>query len=132
VHHPLTILKFGGSVLRSEEDLRRGVHEAYRWIRGGSKVVVVVSAFEGTTDTLLTQARSYTDATDDKACALLLATGEFTTASLLSLAFSVQASLHESWARRRSSSRRGAAAPMPTPPRSIAESSTVRSTSVRS
>ncbi len=88
MHHPLTILKFGGSVLRSEEDLRRGVHEAYRWIRAGSKVVVVVSAFEGTTDRLLTQARSYTDATDDKACALLLATGEFTTASLLSLAFS--------------------------------------------
>ncbi|HLO39624.1 MAG TPA: aspartate-semialdehyde dehydrogenase [Phycisphaerales bacterium] len=85
--HSLTILKFGGSVLRSEEDLRRGVHEAYRWVRAGSKVVVVVSAFEGTTDKLLTQARSYTDATDDQACALLLATGEFTTASLLSLAF---------------------------------------------
>lgn len=88
MRHPLTILKFGGSVLRSEDDLKRGVHEAYRWVRAGSRVVVVVSAFEGTTDRLLTQARSYTNATDDKACALLLATGEFTTASLLSLAFS--------------------------------------------
>ncbi len=88
MRHPLTVLKFGGSVLRGEEDLRRGVHEAYRWVRAGSRVVVVVSAFEGTTDRLLNQARSYTDSTDDKACALLLATGEFTTASLLALAFS--------------------------------------------
>ncbi|MCC6426326.1 MAG: aspartate-semialdehyde dehydrogenase [Phycisphaerales bacterium] len=87
MRYPLTVLKFGGSVLRNEEDLRQGVHEAYRWVREGSRVVIVVSAFEGTTDRLLNQARSYTDATDDKACALLLATGEFTTASLLSLAF---------------------------------------------
>ncbi len=87
MRYPLTVLKFGGSVLRSEEDLRLGVHEAYRWVRAGSRVVVVVSAFEGTTDRLLNQARSYTAATDDHACALLLATGEFTTASLLALAF---------------------------------------------
>ncbi|GMV27492.1 MAG: hypothetical protein AMXMBFR58_35230 [Phycisphaerae bacterium] len=64
-----------------------GVHEAYRWLRAGSRVVVVVSAFEGTTDRLLSQARSYSENADDKACALLLATGEFTTASLLALAF---------------------------------------------
>ncbi|MBL8962704.1 MAG: aspartate-semialdehyde dehydrogenase [Phycisphaeraceae bacterium] len=87
MRHPLTVLKFGGSVLRAESDLDEGVQEAYRWVRSGSRVVVVVSAFEGTTDALLRKARSYDRETQDAACALLLATGEFTAASLLSLAF---------------------------------------------
>lgn len=86
----LIVLKFGGSVLRNEEDLATAVHEVYRWARHGLKVVAVVSAFEGTTDTLLTRARQNAgdQELDEHATALLLATGEFQTASLLTLALS--------------------------------------------
>jgi len=81
-----TVLKFGGSVLRREDDLNNAVHEIYRWIRLGRRVVAVVSAFEGTTDALLTRARGITEHGNEDAAAMLLATGEFTTASLLSFA----------------------------------------------
>ena len=82
----ITVLKFGGSVLRGENDLAVGVHEVYRWLRQGRRVVVVVSAFEGTTDALVARARGYTDAPSGDAHALLLSTGECTTAALLCLA----------------------------------------------
>lgn len=79
-------------MLRDHADLHKGVHEIYRWLRAGHRVVAVVSAFEGTTDRLLTQARETVGTSSTAASlpadatALLLATGEFTTASLLSLA----------------------------------------------
>ena len=81
----LIVLKFGGSVLASEEDLRTAVHEIYRYRRDGYAVVAVVSALEGTTDALIERAEGY-GAEDPAARAMLLATGEFTTASLLALA----------------------------------------------
>ncbi len=83
---PITVLKFGGSVLRDEQDLSRGVHEIYRWLRLGHRVVAVVSAFEGTTDALLGAANSISQTGCTDARAMLLATGELTTASLLTLA----------------------------------------------
>lgn len=86
---PIIVLKFGGSVLRHEEDLRTVVHEIYRWVRRGERVVAVVSALEGTTDALITQARAYADAPGSLhqgAYATLLATGEQTSAALLGLA----------------------------------------------
>jgi homoserine dehydrogenase len=84
----LTVLKFGGSVLRDEADLGTAVQEVRRWLGAGGRVVAVVSAFDGTTDRLLTQARGYVAnaESDAAATALLLATGELTTASLLTLA----------------------------------------------
>lgn len=84
----LTVLKFGGSVLRDEADLATAVAEIGRWLERGGRVVTVVSAFDGTTDRLLSQARGYVPKAeqDAAATALLLATGELTTASLLTLA----------------------------------------------
>jgi homoserine dehydrogenase len=84
----LTVLKFGGSVLRDESDLPTAVTEIERWLEDGGRVVAVVSAFDGTTDRLLSQARTYIPnaESDAAATALLLATGELTTASLLTLA----------------------------------------------
>jgi homoserine dehydrogenase len=81
-------LKFGGSVLRDERDLGTAVEEIGRWLGRTGRVVAVVSAFDGTTDRLLSQARSYVPAAESDAAAtsLLLATGELTTASLLTLA----------------------------------------------
>jgi homoserine dehydrogenase len=82
----LTVLKFGGSVLRTEADLRTAVHEVYRWLRRGGKVIAVVSAFEGTTDRLIRQGQCVTPEADPVATPLLLATGEITTAALVVLA----------------------------------------------
>lgn len=80
------VLKFGSSVLRSEADLPRAVHEIYRWIRDGYSVVAVVSAFGKTTDQLLASAREYSTQPPEGALALLLSTGEKRAAALLALA----------------------------------------------
>jgi homoserine dehydrogenase len=83
---PLIVLKFGGSVLRGEEDLIRAARECESWIDRGWNVVAVVSAFEGVTDQLVTKARSFGAAPVPEAQALLTATGELQSASLLTLA----------------------------------------------
>ena len=80
------VLKFGSSVLRSEADLPRAIHEIYRWLRDGYSVVAVVSAFGKTTDQLLASAREYSDQPPEGALALLLSTGEKRAAALLALA----------------------------------------------
>jgi homoserine dehydrogenase len=82
---PLTVLKLGGSVLRSEADLPAAVHEIYRWTRHG-RVVVVTSAFAGATDALLGAALRQGPAPDAAALASLLGTGEHASAALLTLA----------------------------------------------
>lgn len=82
----LVVLKLGSSVLRSEADLPRAVHEIYRWLRRGHSVLAVVSAFGNTTDELLAAARHYTEEPQEGALALLLSTGEQRAAALLSLA----------------------------------------------
>ncbi len=81
----ITVLKFGSSVLRSEADLSAAVHEIYRWVRKGHRVVAVVSALGRSTDALLKQARSYGPGVSDRSVAALLATGEATSAALLAL-----------------------------------------------
>jgi homoserine dehydrogenase len=82
----ITVLKFGGSVLRTEEDLPKVVHEIYRHWRRGSQVVAVVSAFEGTTDALIEKAKAFGDEANTDAIASLLFTGEATSAALLTMA----------------------------------------------
>ena len=84
--YPLTVLKFGSSVLRSDSDFSRVVHEIYRWVRAGHHVIVVVSAIHNTTDKLLARAQSFGAGADERAIAALLATGEATSVALLSLA----------------------------------------------
>jgi homoserine dehydrogenase len=82
----ITVLKFGGSVLRNEGDVLRAVHEVYRWIRQGHRLVAVVSAFEGRTDELLTESSRFGPDPDPHATALLVSTGELTSAATLGLA----------------------------------------------
>lgn len=82
----ITVLKFGGSVLESEDDLPKAVHEIYRHWRRGSQVLAVVSAFGGTTDALLSKAQAFGDDSDPEAVASLLATGEATSAAHLAMA----------------------------------------------
>lgn len=80
-----TVLKFGGSVLNSEQDLPKAVHEIYRHWRRGSQVLAVVSAFGGKTDELVRQSKKFSPEPDSESAASLLLTGEATTAALLSL-----------------------------------------------
>jgi homoserine dehydrogenase len=82
----VVVLKFGSSVLRSESDLPRAVHEIYRWLRQGYSVAAVVSAFGETTNELLATAKQYAEQPPDGALALLLSTGEKRAAALLALA----------------------------------------------
>lgn len=86
IDNQVTVLKFGGSVLRSEDDLPRAVHEIYRHWRRGSQVLAVVSAFGGTTDELIDKSKTYGDDPHPEALATLLLTGEATSAALLGLA----------------------------------------------
>ena len=53
MHSPVIVLKFGSSVLRGPESVRDAVHEVYRHVRHGRRVIAVVSAFEGATQALL-------------------------------------------------------------------------------
>ena len=82
----IIVLKFGSSVLRSENDLATAVHEIYRWWRDGFQVVAVVSAFGNTTDELTQRALSVCEQPDEELVAALLATGEATSSVLLGLA----------------------------------------------
>jgi len=81
-----TVLKFGSSVLKCEDDIPKAVHEIYRHWRQGSQVLVVVSAFQGATDALIKKSKEYGDDVDVSAAATLIATGETVSASLLALA----------------------------------------------
>ncbi len=80
-----TILKFGSSVLRTEDDIPLAVAEIYREWRAGHRVIAVVSALGDTTDQLLARARRAADDPDPEALATLLSTGEATSVALLTL-----------------------------------------------
>jgi homoserine dehydrogenase len=82
----ITVLKFGGSVLRDENDLPRAVHDIYRQWRRSSQVLAVVSTFGGTTNKLIDRSRLFWDDPQPEALAALLSIGEATSAALLVLA----------------------------------------------
>ena len=83
----LCVLKFGSSVLGREADYPKVVHEIYRHVREGEKVVAVVSALAGETDALLSQAeRVGGDNAPDALVARLARVGELQSAALMALA----------------------------------------------
>ena len=82
----LVVLKFGSSVLRSEDDLPTAVHEIYRHWRDGAQVIAVASAFGNTTDQLMQRAEKICEHPDESVLPGLLATGEAVASALLALA----------------------------------------------
>lgn len=85
----LCVLKFGSSVLEREADYPKVVHEIYRHVRDGEKVVAVVSALAGETDALLLQAeRVGGEAAPEALVARLARVGELQSAALMALALS--------------------------------------------
>ena len=83
---PLTILKFGGSVLTAPAALDAIVQHIYRHVRVGEKVIAVVSAFAGETDRLLRLAQDQVNDPDLGCVAALAETGELYAAARLGLA----------------------------------------------
>ena len=80
---PVEVLKFGSSVLRTQDDLPVAVDEIYRHWRSGCCVLAVVSAFEGVTDRLFKEAESLFGVDSGDATAAFVAAGEERTAALL-------------------------------------------------
>ena len=83
---PLTVLKFGSSLLSSEGDLPAAAAEIARWRDRGDRVLAVVSAIGNTTNTLLAAAREICADPDPTSLSFLLSTGESRAAALLALA----------------------------------------------
>ena len=82
----IVVLKFGSSVLRTEDDLPRAVEEIERFRQRGQSVVAVVSAIGRTTDILLEKAHRISKNPNPSALALMVATGEDVAASFLTMA----------------------------------------------
>jgi homoserine dehydrogenase len=80
------VLKFGSSVLRKAQDLPNAVHEIYRWVRDGYRVIAVVSAIGNSTEVLIRDSQMLCAAPEAFATAELLATGERASAALLGIA----------------------------------------------
>jgi len=83
-------LKYGSSLLRTAADVPTVVHDIYRFVRDGHRVVAVVSALGQTTDELLEGARSVWDGPPlegaaKASVASLLSTGEQRSVALLAL-----------------------------------------------
>jgi homoserine dehydrogenase len=85
--HKLCVLKFGSSVLQCQDDYRIASQEIYRHIRDGEKIVAVVSALAGETDSLLEQAVAVgSDPASPALVARLARVGELRSAALMALA----------------------------------------------
>jgi acetylornithine deacetylase len=84
--HPLTVLKFGSSVLGTEKDYAAAVAGIQRHLKRGERVLAVVSALKGATDRLLADAHYFGPEPEPAATASLLATGEAASAARLALA----------------------------------------------
>lgn len=86
VRRDLVVLKFGGSVLNDKDDIPEVVTDIYRVVRDGARVLAVVSACEGVTDTLLAEAWRYGCGHDNLHLPRYVALGEESSAALLALA----------------------------------------------
>ena len=77
------VLKFGGSVLHSPADFDGIYQEIKRYVDTGYKVVAVVSAYFGVTESLVATAKSKQLSSNEVAYAELISSGEFKSASEL-------------------------------------------------
>ena len=83
----VAVVKYGSSVLANRGRLPAVVHDIYRLVRRGRRVLAVVSAIGDRTDELLAAAGQFGGReSSEAALAKLLATGEEQSAALLSLA----------------------------------------------
>jgi len=84
------VLKFGGSVLDSQESILQASNVVRRILSEGKSVVVVVSALKGVTDQLINLAKSVDPQIEPQLLDELLASGEKTSSRLFAAALSAQ------------------------------------------
>jgi homoserine dehydrogenase len=84
----LAVLKFGSSVLRDHHDLARAAGEIYRQSLHYDQLIVVVSAFEGVTDQLISRFQAIAGPAQCEGCPDLVTLGEEMTAAQLRIACS--------------------------------------------
>ncbi len=82
---PLCVLKFGGSVLTAKADYAAAGAEAYRHVRAGETVIIIVSALQGETDALFAEAEAAGASACPAMTARLVRLGEFRSAALMGL-----------------------------------------------
>ncbi len=81
----LIVQKFGGTSVADLERIRHVAKRVAKTYNQGNDVVVILSAMAGTTDNLIEMANKVTPAPNKRELDVLLATGEQTTAALLSI-----------------------------------------------
>ncbi|MCD4764851.1 MAG: aspartate kinase [Desulfobacterales bacterium] len=81
----LIVQKYGGTSVADLERIRYVANRVAKTLDRGNNVVVVLSAMAGATDGLLDMAGRITDSPEKRELDVLLATGEQTTAALLSI-----------------------------------------------
>lgn len=80
------VLKFGSAMVGNGDYPHEAVHEAYRWVRAGYDVLIVVSAPEGETDTLFALAEQIGHGGRSEHLPRLLRIGELRSAAIMALA----------------------------------------------
>jgi aspartate kinase len=83
---PIIVVKFGGSVLMNEENVKKAADMIKSEVEKGSRLVVVVSALKGQTDELLNLAKKVAPNVSASDLDEILAMGERTSARILSAA----------------------------------------------
>ena len=84
------VIKLGGSVLENESSIARSAHLVKSILEKGNKVVVVVSAMKGVTDSLISISRQVNPNMEASILDELLATGEKTSARLMAAALALR------------------------------------------
>jgi aspartate kinase len=82
----IIVQKFGGTSVGNPERIKNVARRVLETQRAGNKVVVVVSAMSGVTDSLIKLSREVCESPSEREMDVLLATGEQTTIALLAMA----------------------------------------------
>ena len=82
----LIVQKYGGTSVGNPERIKNVARRVLETQKAGNRVVVVVSAMSGVTDSLIKLAREVSARPEDREMDVLLATGEQTTIALLAMA----------------------------------------------
>ncbi|MDZ4743437.1 MAG: aspartate kinase [Verrucomicrobiota bacterium] len=82
----LIVQKYGGTSVGNPERIRNVAARVKKWHDEGNKIVVVVSAMSGVTDSLIKLAREVSGQPSEREMDVLLATGEQTTIALTAMA----------------------------------------------
>jgi aspartate kinase len=82
----LIVQKYGGTSVADTARIKEVARRVARTVRRGNRVVVVVSAMAGETDTMVRLSHEITDMPDDREMDLLLSSGERKTSALTAMA----------------------------------------------